>query len=267
MKAADASNVSKSRRAAGALFLAGISLLLAGCSRPPAKTEPAAAQPSQIKVDVKPGGPIVLTTSSAEFQILPSGYIQASLLKGDQKLTLDEPAATGSDFLVMGGKKIQFAPDFAQAKVSDSVGKLGKGKRVEIPAESSGGSAAGIQRTVSIEIYDDFPNILLSSAVYKNAGGEDFHVDRVVEQQHKFSASGADKKVQPYDMWSFHGASYDWGEDDVVKLTRTFAQPNLMGATVKGGYGGGIPVVAFWTAASARRSDMSKQCRSPFPCR
>ena len=49
-------------------------------------------------------------------------------------------------------------------------------------------------------------------------------------------------------MWSFHGASYDWGKDDVVKLGRKFAQPNVMGATVKGGYGGGIPVVAFWTA-------------------
>ncbi len=102
---------------------------------------------------------------------------------------------------------------------------------------------------LSIEVYDDFPNILLSSAVYKNTGAADFHVDRAVEQQHKFSASAADKKVQPYDMWSFQGASYDWGKDDVMKLTRSFAQPNLMGATVKGGYGGGIPVVAFWTAS------------------
>ena len=50
-------------------------------------------------------------------------------------------------------------------------------------------------------------------------------------------------------MWSFHGSSYEWGKDDVVKLTHTFSQPNLMGAAIKGGYGGGIPVVAFWTAA------------------
>ena len=48
-------------------------------------------------------------------------------------------------------------------------------------------------------------------------------------------------------MWSFHGASYDWGKDDVVKLTPAFSQPNVMGEMVKGGYGGGIPVVAFWT--------------------
>ena len=37
--------------------------------------------------------------------------------------------------------------------------------------------------------------------------------------------------------------------DDVQKLTRTSSQPNLMGEAVKGGYGGGIPVVAFWTAS------------------
>ena len=48
-------------------------------------------------------------------------------------------------------------------------------------------------------------------------------------------------------MWSFHGSSYDWGKDDVVKLTPAFFQPNVMGEMVKGGYGGGIPVVAFWT--------------------
>ena len=56
-----------------------------------------------------------------------------------------------------------------------------------------------------------------------------------------------DAKAQPWQMWSFHGSSYDWGKDDVVKLTRTFSQPNVFGEMVKGGYGGGIPVVAFWT--------------------
>ena len=53
-------------------------------------------------------------------------------------------------------------------------------------------------------------------------------------------------------MWSFHGSSYDWGKDDVVKLTPAFSQANIMGEMVKGGYGGGIPVVAFWTASSRR---------------
>jgi alpha-galactosidase len=248
MKAECMTNSFPSTRTSGmVVVVAALFLLSVSCSRPPAKTETPAPEPSHIKVEVKPGGPIVLTTSSAEFQVLPSGYIQAALLKGDQRLTLDQPAPSGSDLLVQDGKLVQFALDFGAAKVQESAGKLGRGKRVEIPARTSDPAASNIQRTVEIEVYDDFPNLLLSSAEYKNAGTEDFHIDHAIEQQHRVSASLAEKKAQPYDMWSFHGASYDWGKDDVIKLDRNFAQPNLMGAVVKGGYGGGIPVVAFWT--------------------
>jgi alpha-galactosidase len=233
------------------LFLLALNL---SCSAPPAKVEPAAApapsQPaaSQIVVDVKLGGPIVVTTSTAEFQILPSGYIQASLLKGNQRLTLDEAGSGDSNILMRDGKPVQFVLDFGTTRIQNSAGKLGLGKRIEIQARSSDPQAANIQRTLSVEVYDQFPNLLLSSTAYKNTGKEDFHVERAIEQQHKFNAGLAQAKAQPYDMWSFHGASYDWGKDDVVKLDRKFAQPNVMGATVKGGYGGGIPVVAFWTA-------------------
>jgi alpha-galactosidase len=236
------------RRSGALLGLSGLFLLHLGCSRPPAKIAAPAPEPSQIKVEVRPGGPIVLTTNSSEFQILPSGYIQASLLKGGQRLTLDEPGTVGSDLLLQDGKPVVFALDFGAAKVQDSSGKLGRGKRVEIPGQGLNPDASGIQRTLEIEVYEDFPNLLLSSAEYKNTGTQDFHIDRALEQQHKFNASLAEKKAQPYDMWSFHGASYDWGKDDVIRLSRKFAQPNLMGADVKGGYGGGIPVVAFWTA-------------------
>ncbi|MGH9501231.1 MAG: glycoside hydrolase family 36 protein [Terriglobales bacterium] len=242
-------SLQQARIRAGALVLTAVFLVSAGCSRPPAKTETAGPESSQIKLEVKTGGPIVLTTSAAEFQILPSGYIEATLLKGGQRLTLDEPGAGSSAGLVRDGKPVQFALDFGAAKVQDSTGKLGRGKRLEIPAHSLDPAASHIQGTLQVEVYDGFPDILLSSTEYKNTGTEDFHIDRAIEQQHRFSASLADKKVQPYDMWSFHGASYDWGKDDVIKLSRNFAQPNEMGATVKGGYGGGIPVVAFWTAS------------------
>ncbi len=230
------------------LALCGAFFVSTSCSRPPAKTETAPAVSSKIKVEVKPGGPVVLTTSSAEFQILPSGYIQASLFKGDQKLTLDQPGDSASDVLMQDGKPVQFTLDFGSVKIQESNSKLGTGKTVEIPAHPVD-PASNLQRTLLVEVYDGFPNLLLSSSSYKNTGTQDIHVDRVLEQQHKFNASLADKKAQPYDMWSFHGASYDWGKDDVVKLDRKFAQPNAMGATVKGGYGGGIPVVAFWTGA------------------
>lgn len=236
---------------AGFLFVAVIGAMLS-CTKPvqPAKSAP--SKPSDIKVEVRDGGPVVLTTSTAEFQILPSGFLQASLLKDGKRLTLDQPdvgSAGGSDSIVHDGKELDFVPDFSQAKVVDAIGKLGRGKRVEIPARPLAPAGVPVERTLTIEAYDDFPNIALVSSTYKNAGAADFALDQVWMQQHQFSAKQVDAKAQPYDMWSFQGSSYNWGEDDVAKLKRTSAQPNAMGEMVKGGYGGGIPVVAFWTAS------------------
>ena len=220
------------------------------CQRSAPKPAQPAEQPSTIKVEVQPGGPAILTSSAAEFQILPSGQVKAFLINDGKKLTLDDPATgetAGGDYLVEDGKVIAFVPDFTQARVAEASGKLGRGKRVQIPGRSTG--AAGIVRAMNFEVYDDFPNLLLSSAEYKNTSSVDFRIDRAIDQQHRFSAKLADPNVQPYDMWSFQGSSYDWGKDDVLKLTRTFSHPNVMGAMVKDGYGGGIPVVAFWTGS------------------
>ena len=222
------------------------------CSKPAPQPKPAPSKPSDIKVEVRDGGPVVVTTSAAEFQILPSGFLQASLLKDGKRLTLDEPevgSTGGSDSIVLQGKELDFVPDFSAAKVLESSGKLGRGKRVEIPAHPLAPAGVAIDRMLVVEVNDDFPNIALVSSTYKNVGTTDIAVDEVWMQQHRFNAEQIDAKMQPYDMWSFQGSSYDWGENDVQKLTRTSSQPNLMGEMVKGGYGGGIPVVAFWTGS------------------
>lgn len=234
------------------ITLAGIAWLMLSCSKPVAQPKAAPSRPSDIKVEVRDGGPVVFTTSTAEFQILPSGFLQATLLKDGKRLTLDEPevgSAGGSDSLVHEGKELDFVPDFGQAKVLEGIGKLGRGKRVEISARPLAPGGVAIERVLVVEAYDDFPNIALVSTTYKNAGTTDFQVDQVLMQQHRFNAKQVDAKVQPYEMWAFQGSSYDWGKDDVQKLTRVSSQPNAMGEAVKGGYGGGIPVVAFWTAS------------------
>jgi alpha-galactosidase len=232
------------------VILLAVSML--GCSRRAEEPKPAPSQPSDIKVEVSGGGPVVITTSAAEFRVLPSGFVQATLVKNGQHLTLDEPnvgSTGGSDSVIIGGKELDFIPDFSQARILANDGKLGRGKRVEIPSHPLAPAGVALERTLMIEAYDDFPRLALVSAVYTNAGNSDLKIDQAWMQQHRFDAKQVDSKVQPFDMWSFQGSSYDWGKDDVGKLTRTSSQPNAMGEMVKGGYGGGIPVVAFWTAA------------------
>jgi alpha-galactosidase len=234
----------------GGLGSVALLLLAIGVPRKAASGAPAAAAPkSAIEVEANAKGPIVFTTKTTEFRVLPSGYIQAFLIKDGRKLTLDDPGAgdSASDQIVQAGKPVHFSLDFAHAKVEEASGKMGAGKRVEIPGDALGHAGEKLQRVLTIEVYDDFPNFLVSSTEYRNAGNADLHIDKMLAQQHRFNAHLADAKAQPYDLWSFQGSSYDWGKDDVRKLTSPFFQPNVMGAIVKGGYGGGIPVVAFWT--------------------
>ncbi len=233
------------------VLASGLALLSCTKAPPPPKAPP--SKPSDVKVQVKDGGPVVVTTTAAEFQILPSGFLQATLRKDDKRLTLDEPivgSTGGSDSIVSQGKEFDFIPDFSQAKVLEASGKLGRGKRVEIPGRPLAPSGVPIERTLVLEAYDDFPGVALVSTAYKNVGTSDFHIDQVLMQQHRFNAQQVDSKAQPWDMWSFQGSSYDWGKDDVQKLVRTSSQPNLMGESIKGGYGGGIPVVAVWTGSA-----------------
>ncbi|MBV9573655.1 MAG: alpha-galactosidase [Acidobacteriales bacterium] len=188
-----------------------------------------------------------MITSAAQFDILPSGLIQAFLLKNNQRLTLDDPANVEPGTIVIAGKTLNFNLDLSQSKVSEASGKLGGGKHIEIPGRAPSGP--NLTEVLHIDAYDDFPNLLLTSTEYRNGGSSNVKIDQIVEQQHLFNAKLADAQAAPYDMWSYQGSSYDWGKDDVVKLSQRFSQPNLMGQMIKGGYGGGIPVVAFWTAS------------------
>jgi len=225
-------------------------LLALGAPRKSATAALAVDAPhSTIQVEANSNGPVVITTKQTEFQLLPSGYIRAFLLKDGSKLTLDDPSSgtAARSYIVHSGKLLYFALDFAHVKVSEAEGKMGAGKRVAIPGQAVGSFGAKLKRVLILEVYDDFPNLLLSTAEYRNSGNTDVKIDRVVDQRHRFNARLLSASAHPYEMWSFQGSSYNWGKDDVRELTNPFFQENVMGGIVKGGYGGGIPVVAFWT--------------------
>ena len=159
---------SHSRRTFALIFIALLIMLAQSCSRPQntAKAKEAPSRPSDIKVEVKPGGPLVLTTNAASFEVSPGGYIQAFLLNNGQRLTLDDPESgkpNESDYLVQKDGDTHFILDFDQANVLEAMGKLGRGKRITIPAHLLGHQDVSLQRVLTVEAYDDFPNMLIST--------------------------------------------------------------------------------------------------------
>ncbi len=230
------------------LVLSNVSCRQDRASRPSADQPSPRVSQVKIEVNAKAEVPIVISTSGAEFDVLPSGYLEGFLLKDGGRFTLDDPSPrAGGDALIVGGKPVNdFTYDFGAAKVSEARGKLGSpGKRVEIPARSA---STGLAKTLAIEVYDDFPALAITSEEYRNDGNASITLSKAELQSHRLNASLAMPKAQPYEMWSFQGASYDWGKDDVLPIPAKFSHPNVMGASVNEGHGGGVPVVAFWTA-------------------
>src|SRR5512147_1389532 len=152
-----------------------------GCGTAPNPSRRGQGSGSEVATTINPAGPIVLKTAAAEFEILPSGYIRAYLLNGASRLSLDEPDG-GSDFLISAGEEISnFQLDFTRAKVMDAHGKVGThGKRVEVTGRASAAAGAVIEKTLAVEVYDDFPKLAVTSLAYRNAGDRAFAVDRVV---------------------------------------------------------------------------------------
>ena len=103
---------------AGLITLAIVVGLIVSCGKPREQTKPMPTPSSEIKVEVRNSGPIV-TTNTAEFQVLPSGYVQAMLLKGGKRLTLDEP---GNGLSGVDGYIIHDGQVLMEGKPSDVIG-------------------------------------------------------------------------------------------------------------------------------------------------
>jgi alpha-galactosidase len=231
------------------LAIAGILLVSAGCKTqkegPPRRSAVIAEQQSDR---------IQLKSPQAQFVLAADGSLHGAFLKNGQALTLEE-AEPDSGIRVLSGK-IQitdFQRDLDQAEILPAEGKLGTlGKKVVLRSRSR---AAELEETLTLELYDDFPNLALLSATYKNSGKQPRSLESVTLQRHSLSASLSDTQAKPHQMWAFFGSSLKWGKDEVLPISVHFAQSNYFGEPVEthddlGRVGGGIPIVAFWNRNS-----------------
>lgn len=213
---------------------------------------PAWSSPSVVEIHPNSAGCLDAGTSTASFEILSSGYVRALLKASGRLLTLDEPDSLGGAAVTVDGRAIQdFRFDCAHAKIENATGRLGAaGKRIEMQAQSA--SFPSLQETLVVEVYDAFPNLLLESVSWQNTGAANLTLQVNAVQRQRLSAASPGRGVPPYKMWSFQGASLEWGKDDVVLISSKFSRDNPMQQLTfspkgAGGAGGGIPVIAFWT--------------------
>ncbi|PYT77596.1 MAG: hypothetical protein DMG40_23000 [Acidobacteria bacterium] len=220
---------------------------VAGCMRKTGEA-PRATPLSSVEIAPPSGNESrwVVRTKTAEFQVLGAHSARAFLLANGNKLTIQaDRDADQSETAIVNGKPVYDFVAQSPPKITEASGRLGaQGRRMEFVSTSA---STKLERTDTIEVYDDFPNLAIRSTAYKNASGRDLQLDKVIAERHELDASLADAKAKPYQMWSFQGASVNWGNDEILPIPAKFAQENVMAAPVNHGHGGGIPVNAFWT--------------------
>ena len=226
-------------------------LFFAGCEKTK-EVAPAASQPaakSMVEVKASSDGVVIRTPQSA-FTLARSGALAAALIEGNATFSLDAKSADAPQIVTIAKKDVRGVElDTAKATVRDATGKLGNlGKQVAVTGKVPG---TDLEETLTLEVYDAFPNLAILSMRLRNAGKADVQLDKVALQRHSFAtAPSAGEKQVP--LWTFQGSSLKWGKDEIFPVPAKFSQENPFGTQVAvkddlGHVGGGIPVVAFWS--------------------
>jgi alpha-galactosidase len=196
------------------------------------------------------GRTALVRTATAEFTIDESGCVRARLLTERSVLSLDDarsPDHCAAEAALDGGPAHTVRLDLSRARISktDAASAGGPGRRMVIPGRLAD---ASIEVRVVVEAHDAWPGAVTTTWSLTNAGSAATTLDRLSMARRRLSASVADPGARPQDLRSFHGSSERVGRDEVVPAAPGFSRRNVVGLPGPQGVGGGIPVVAFWSA-------------------
>ncbi|MGD8780830.1 MAG: alpha-galactosidase [Ignavibacteria bacterium] len=97
-----------------------------------------------------------------------------------------------------------------------------------------------IEKTVRLEILNDFPGTVIKNVSYKNLGEDKLEIIGWINDDYKISPANDDPP-----FWSYQSGTYPDRRDWVVPVNPGFEQENYMGMN-SSDYGGGTPVSDIW---------------------
>jgi alpha-galactosidase len=149
--------------------------------------------------------------------------------------TVIGPFVASESIRVAGADVQNFA--FRNQKRDTVRDSLGTGRRFLLSGE-----AQALRKTVTLDVYDEFPRMIFFQVQYTNIGKSDLTVEGWSNNQYAFTA-GPSKGGVPF--WSFESGSYQARPNWVLPLQPGFKQANYLGMNAPD-YGGGTPVVDVW---------------------
>lgn len=222
------------------IFSAALALGLSGCKRE-----------EKISFSYTPDGYIWFKNSVIQLRFDDKMYCKVFYKDTTHSINDAIPGelpSKPSHFIVLNGKEVKdFAVDYSNIKPMNIKTEFGAGKRLILKGTTMGPENCEIEKSLTIELYDKYPNVAITYATYKNLGAKELSIDKVYSNYYRLDASLAGPSKVPYGFWSFQGGSIEWGRDYVFGITDGFAQENWMGLQPETRKGGGVPVVDLWT--------------------
>ena len=138
---------------------------------------------------------------------------------------------TASETVDADGKTLA---DFAlTAQRTEAVhDKLGGGKRLIVE-----GKSGDLVKTVSVEVYDEFPTAAVFEVSYKNVGTAAIEIAKWTNNHYDVAGAA---------LWAFEPGTYEKRPAWVAPLRTGFQQKNYLGMNASD-YGGGTPFADIWS--------------------
>jgi alpha-galactosidase len=206
---------------------------------------------SRVEITVGRDGTATLRTPAAEFVADEAGCLRGRLIARGRPLSLDDGSGREdceATAAFDGGEPRPVQLDLSRARISamDARSRDGAGRRIVIPGHLV---PSAVDVTLSIESHDSSPNAVSTTWTLQNAGATTTTLDRLFLARRRLSASDAEAGAPSQGLWSFHGSSERVGQEEVARVLPGLKRRNAMGLPGSQGVGGGVPVVAFWSAA------------------
>jgi alpha-galactosidase len=151
-------------------------------------------------------------------------------------------------FITINGEELKdFAVDYNAIEFEPVDTEFGKGNRLTLKGTAEKKDEFRIEKTLFVELYENYSDAVVTMASYKNTGDKDISIDKEYSCWFRMDASLMTAENKPNDFWSFQGSSLNWGVDYIFKIDEGFFQENYMGVQPLTKTGGGVPMVDLWT--------------------
>lgn len=171
--------------------------------------------------------------------------ISTSYFDGRKTKSMVSEESEPNDYLVIAGKNVSEFP-VEKRELNEIQTSFGIGKQLKLTGKSN----AGIEKILTIELYNNFPNVAVSYVDYVNSSGNSLEIDKIIGSAYTVDRKLLNSSHNSYDFSLFQGCGVEWGANySNIKLDSAYAATNFMGITVadRDPKGGGIPMLDLWS--------------------